>query len=354
MGSSQGKVRELKKIKLILLTLAILIILLILGKTTSLVTSISTPFSTKSALFKNIKRDHKTNLNLIVAYLKDKDKTAISVLSYSPKDKKITILNLSDQIYLELPKDFGSWQISSIYPLGQQENPKIGAKLLQLSVYKLLGVPIDGILMVSDPELAKKPQKLISRLKVNPLNIFGSMSTFDSNLGAFQKFNYLWAISKVRQDKIISLDLAQSSITESKLLPDSTRVLGIDSYKMDYYIRQNMVDEVFLDEGLSVAVYNSTEFPGMANLASRIITNMGGNVVFTGTTQEHRKTSGIFINTNDITSAKDSSTTQRLTQIFAPDCAGTPCITDDPKIHSSRAAVNIVLGKDFFDFWYYR
>lgn len=343
--------KKKKRVKSAFLALGALILFLFIGQTIGFFSAIQKPLSLNSGIVKSSSWDGDSSLNFIVAFVKKED-ASFSVLSFHPKEQNLVILNLSDQIYFNLPKEFGAWQLSSIYPLGQQENPPVGASLLQLSISKLLGLPIDGLIITDHKSYADNPEELVKRLKNNPILMGKLFTQIKTNLSLYQSAKLFWALSKVRSDKIVSLDLARSSITDSKLLPDSTRVLGVDNFRMDYFIRENMQDQVMVDESVAVAIFNATERAGLAQEVSRVITNMGGNVIMTGVTEEKLGQSKVVLKTENL--KEISQTAKRLTQIYAPDCLTKPCVISDQKVTNSRAVINIIIGEDYFDLWYHR
>lgn len=349
----QSKNIQQRKVKLALLALGVLVAILVLGRSLNLISSLQKPLDSTLSLTKENFWDFGSAINFVLTS-KEREKLEISIISFQPKEKRVVLLKLSDQIYLEVPKDFGYWTLGSVYKLGQEQNPPVGSQLLQLSISKLLGLPIDGIIISKNPKSSDSSQNFLSKLHKNPLLILAVMANVQTNLSPVQTIKLFWALSQIRKDKIISLDLASSYITESKLLPDSSRVLGVDSIKLDYFIRQNMSDQSILEEENTVAVFNGTQIAGLAQEVARVVTNMGGNVVMISNLEGDIDKSQVVILGEEVDKIRDSLTAKRLTQVFAPNCLKKPCLLDDPKINFSRAQINIVLGEDYYNFWHKR
>lgn len=339
--------RKQQRVKLGLLALGLLISILILSKSVETISLFGQPKSSSLSVGKNSFWEQNLALNFILTSA-DNGAQNINLISFQPKEGRIILLKLSQEIYLEVPKGFGFWTLGSVYKLGQVENPPIGGRLLQLSTSQLLGLPIDGIIIVKGKILS--PDKFLISLHQNPLSMVGLVKDVQTNLSPLQTIQLFWSLSQVRKDKIITLDLAQSSITESKLLADSSRVLGVDTVKLDYFIRQNMSDQSILEEELSVAIFNGTKIAGLAQQAARMVTNMGGNVLWTGNLEGDLEKSAVVLSREEALPA-DSLTVKRLSQIFAPHCLIEPCQSSDPKVTSSRAQINIILGEDYYHFW---
>jgi hypothetical protein len=343
----QIKQKQTRTIKLSIAALGILIAVILLGNFVNFLFSLNKPVSKDLGIENSFQYwDKKTNFNLLTVKIDPAGKTKVNLITLNPKDNQTVALSLSDQIYLTVPLDFGSWTLGSVYKLGQEQSQPIGAKLLKLSVSNLLGLPIDAVIISENKNFSDSPEDFISELRKNPVFSFSLLQNIETNLSRMQAFTLFQRLSKVRSDKVISLDLSRSSITESKLLPDSSRVLGVDTVKLDYFVRENMADRQIIDEGVSIAVFNGTNHPGLANEVSRIITNIGGNVISVSST-EQKYTNSMVIFTKE----GEGLTSQRLTQIFAPGCFEKKCESTDSKITYSRAKVNIILGEDYFKLW---
>lgn len=318
-------------------------------------------------LSKEFKWDGDSSLNFLIASKKELDSSyeqrsstigqssgRISLISLHPLSKKAIVLHLPEEIYLEVPKEFGEWNLGSIYRLGQDEKPPIGASLLQLAISKLVGLPVDAVIVTENVTYAKDPEELIKRVRQHPTSIIGLLSGIETNLTPLETIKLFWLLSLVRSDKIQSINLEDSSLTESKLLPDSTRVLGIDNLRLDTFVREHMADENIQDEGISVAIFNATSRAGLAQEAARFVTNLGGNVVLISSSDIKQEKNQIFIKDSYGRNLVESKSAKRLSKMFAPDCLKKLCEVKDPKIANSRAQISIVLGEEFFKLWYSR
>lgn len=334
------------------LALGILFLLLLVGKGLETLYSLNQVTSPELLVKKNYSLDKTSALNILYVNFKAASKDSISVISFQQKDQQAVVMHISDQIYLNVPKEYGMWTVGSVYKLGQEDNPQRGGQLLTLSVSKLLGLPIDGV-VISKAKVPQTAEEFIADLRKNPLSTLLNLNNFQSSLTKVESFNLFRSLSGIRADKVVSLDLAKSAITDSKLLPDSSRVLGVDSGKLDAYIRDKMGDSAILEESLSIAVFNATDHPGLATEAARIITNMGGNVVITSSTTVLLDR-GVIVLSPDSGISEKSQTKKRLAQIFAPQCLKTACSSTDYKIINSRAQINVIIGEDFYNLWHKR
>lgn len=268
----------------------------------------------------------------------------ISVLSFNPLESSVTVLKVPDDTYIEVPFGFGRWPIRSIFDLGQAEKPPMGAKLLKSAVGNSFGIPVDGYINLGSNLQAEPLEKVIGQIRQNPFSIVGFIRESISDLNLWETAKLWWGVRGVRPDKVKFLDLGQSQITDWVLLPDGSRVLGIDQLKLDQYLQREFKDSRLGEEGLSVGVFNGTDHPQLAEKASRLISNMGGRVIFTANLPRKAEQSLIL--------GKSSYTKTRLGQVFAAGCfqdSDSPsCSGVDPGLNNSRADINLILGEDYY------
>ncbi len=337
-------------VKTAILALVILGLVILTSKVFSIVKSFNQPITTSLINSKNYSLDNKSTVNVLFVTNPTKVPQNLSLVSYHPKEKKAVILHISDKTFLELPKGYGSWPVGSIYRLGQEQQPQIGAYLLKLSAAKLMGLPVDGV-VVFDKTADINAEDLISSWSSNPFGSYLTLGSIKSDLTKSEAISLFNSLAGVRADRLEVLDLERSNITESHLLPDSSRVLGVDTIRLDLFVREKMADEDFVNEGLSIGVFNGTDHPLLTTEVVRTITNMGGNVIIVGNTESKIGKSLVTLGENVEADVQNSYTSNRLKQLYAPDCLANICSMDDPKINSSRAQVNIILGEDYFKKW---
>lgn len=343
-----------QNLKLALLALLALGLLLFLGKAIAVFSEFQKPFYSLNQANKEYSWDGNSVLNLVIARAaktaQSTDLKDFSFVSLNTSDGKITIIKLSDEILLEVPKNFGSWKLASIYKLGQENKPSMGEDLLKMSVSKMLALPVDGIIEVSSQEDLDIEEE-ISGWRSNLLSGFSFLTRIKTDLSLKESMDFITKASKIRTDKVSSLDLFRSAITQSELLPDSSRVLGIDGIKLDNFTKQNLNDTVISNEDLTVAIYNGTEHPGLTTEAVRLINNLGARVTIVGNSSEKFVKNGIYINHGEENGAKTSATYKRLAEIFAVSCIKEECKSGDSEVANSRAAISIVLGEEYFNYW---
>ena len=349
---SQSKDKKTQKnLRLALLALLILGLLLLFGRVFQFFNEFQKPFYSLNTQKRSVSWDGKSVINLIIARNENgQDLKDLNFVSLDPISEKISVLELPEEIYIDVPKNFGSWKLGSVYKLGQENKPPMGEDLVKMSVSRMLALPVDGIIEVTtkgDLDI----EYLVADWKKNMFAGFGFLTEVRTDLSLKETTDFVFKASKVRADNITAVDFFRTSITQSKLLPDSSRVLGVDNIKLDTFLKQSLADPTISEEDLTVAVYNGTDHPGLTSEAVRMIGNLGARVTIITNSEDKFVKSGVFINPEEGSEIESTQTYKRLVEIFAPNCFKEKCTTEDPEIVTSRAAINIVLGEDYYNYW---
>lgn len=323
----QSKRQIAKKTKWALIALSLILGLLIFAQGVKLTKSLFSPW--QSRLTRNYLWSGDFNINVIVRAKQ------ISLVSFSPQDQKITIIDIPNETYLPAAKGFGSWMISSIYDLGESQVVG-GANLLKETLANQFGLPIDGFLNFQGQYGQTQTRILVEEMRENPFSLITMLPDLKTDLTPVELIRLKIGLSKVRFDKVDRIDLGDSGIALKEKLPDGTDILSVDTVKLDVLLSE-IVDPVIRSEHKTIAIFNSTNHPLLAQKAARLISNIGGDVIIISNGEKsYQKT---------VISGEKSKTHTRLKQIFGSD--GTIDQTSD--LASSRAQINLFLGEDFFD-----
>lgn len=321
IAQSNNKIKS--KTKLAVLVLILIIGVIFVGQLYRLYVSLQ-----------NFSWDGNSKINLVIL------SSSVSVISYSPKDKDIKIVHIPPETYMEVSSGFGKWKIESVYSLGQSENPPQGIELLSRSLSQFLGVPMDGYLKLDDSLKNKNALELVNFLRQSKINFLILKFSSFSNLNDWELYRLVTGIDSVRFDKIEEVNLEKGYLQDS-VLPDQTKVKLADPKRIEILSGKLFVDTTLNEEQLSIAIFNATQIPGKAQSASRLISNLGGNVIFEKNAQTQSLKNSLVL-TN---SSSKSYTFKRLKAIFAKNCQN--CDIVDEAVQKSRAQINVVLGEDF-------
>lgn len=311
---AESRNKKNKKIKLALSVLLIVAVTIFAGNIFKLVSSLFKPFN-NSFDQRSYRWDGGSNLYL--AARNDADKENISLIVFSPGDGKLSIVNIPSQTYVEVPGGYGSWQIRSIFDLGEKDRK--GSAFLKSSLSDFFGLPIEGYIEFN-----------ILQVKNNPLNLLASKGNMRTDLTVLELIRLFFGLKGVRADKIVEFDLKSLGGLEEKSLADGSNVY-VANTRLDIFTSENLADPDIRKEQLSIAVLNGTSFPGLAQKYSRMISNLGGNVIIADNSETQFKNSFVF--------GEESKTKKKLLQIFGSKY-------DKIEQPDSRAQVTVVLGED--------
>lgn len=308
--SAQSKKNKNKQVKLAIVGLGLVIGLVLLSQAFKFCQVISNPWTSDSQ--RQVRWSEDATINLVLRG------ETISLLSYNPTDGKISIINIPNQTYLEVPKGFGKWQISSITGLG-------GDQLLKESVTNFFGIPVEGYITADFKKLNDE----------NIFSIFNLLSEVKTDLTPIELFKLKMGIASVRFDKISEVNLEDTGLLDKFSLNDGTPVLVSDPLRLDT-LSSELADPKIKMEHKTVAIFNSTSYPGIAQIAARIISNLGADVIIVSNSPDLLSKTKIL--------GEDSKTTSYLKQIFNTSAT----IEPEESLPASRAQITVYLGEDFY------
>ena len=333
---SRRKVKQ--KTKLAIVIIGLILLTFVLGKSIQLFKVFFQP----SSITRAYTWDGSTNINLV--FKSDQ----VAVLSFNPEQNTLTIVKIPEETYIYVPGGYGSWPLRSVYNLGQSEELPKGAELLISSLRSFLGIPFDGYL-----EIAAEPEDFVNRLK-NPLAIIEIWGNMKTNLTPSEFLRLCLSLKGVRFDKVKSFDLASLNLLQESTLGDGQKVFIADNIKIDAFSNKLSEDKMG-SERISVAIFNTTEVPGLAQKAARMVLNMGGNSIISTNAPGNFEKTQIIVNSGSEGILK-TYTYKRLSQVFGAispkdgsDCSKDPkCDKIPSEVIESRAQINIILGQDSY------
>ena len=240
--------RKKKTTRLALMVLGLVLLILLLAQVVHLTKTFVSPWK-KAGEAKNYSWDGQFNINLVIKA------NTIAVLSFNPKMKKIIILEIPENMFLEVPHNFGKWQLRAVYDLGQSSSFG-GDRLLKQSISQLLGLPIDGFLETTGNLTEKGAEESVKILRQNPLNIFATLSNFKSDLSLWELIKLKLALSTVRFDKVKVLNLSNLNVLDKEKLADGSEVYVADPDRLGS-ILADFLDNEIDKEHLSIAIFNA-------------------------------------------------------------------------------------------------
>lgn len=321
--SVQSKKKLKQKTRLALIVLGLIILLLFLSTAFRFYKTLNSAWRT------SIQRGYvwkgEFNINLLIRARN------LSLLSYSPSQGKIIMVDIPDQTFVEASRSFGKWQARSLFDLG-------GDELLKDSMEDFFGQPIDGFLSLSGNLRDKSTKEIVELLRKNPFEFLTILPDLKTDLTLMELIRLKFGFSSVRFDKLVNIDLEKRQVLQKSNLPDGSEVLIADSNMLDLAL-VDLADPIIKKEHKTIAVLNATQKPFFAQKWARLVANMGGDVIITANAQkEVDKT---------IAEGEVSKTLERLMQVFNIQCRDCDkIIKSDEDFAVSRAQINIKLAPD--------
>lgn len=276
------------------------------------------------AVVKNSLFDGKHRVTLVFE-TSSQEKKPLIVLSLNPSDGSILAILIPQNLQVLVPKGFGAYQIGSVYRLGRLREGGGGGPLLRETMQDFLGVIVDGWVVTNTPFKGSDIKLLLK----DSLLVRGT----DTNLTAWDKVRILFWAGSVKRENSNVIELHALNILKKRQLVDQTEVLETESSLLDGKIGTLFTDTTFLAERKSVEIVNGTDVQGVASRIARIITNMGGEVLFVKTAREPLAYSRI--ETHD-----ESYTAKKLERSL-----GLPLFKK--KKDEGKTDILIVIGEDF-------
>lgn len=242
--------------------------------------------------------DGRSQFNLVV------QSSPVAVVSFQPQQSILNVFLIPSETYLEIAYGYGLYLVESIYPLGELDGR--GGELLQASVQESLKLSLDGYLFLEKFDWSSSPQEL----KKSFLARLWQKESM-TNLSRWDRLRFWWQLRQIKPQDI-------------KVIESATVTLP--------------VDERLFKEGLTVAILNATDRPGLAAQAAEIITNAGGQVVETADWFSSDSKESCEIRGNQASLA--TYTAQKLARIFA-------CQLDGGDLAGHRADLVMILGEEY-------
>ncbi|MBI2337587.1 LCP family protein [Candidatus Daviesbacteria bacterium] len=323
----QSKARIKKRSKIAIGILAFIIGLLIISWAVKFTQNLFQPWK-ESGIQKKYIWNGEFNINLLIRT------SAVTLLSYNPKQEEIILIDIPEETFLEVPYGFGMWQLRAVYGLGQAQKDLGGNRLLVDTVTSFLAVPVDGFLDFSAFQPQKSPAEIVEMLRKDPIFGLNFLSNLKTDMTLWELFKLKLSLSAVRFDKVKQLDLSNLNVLSQEKLPDGTPVLTADTIRLDSVL-PDLADPVIASEHKTIAVFNATDHPQLAGKWARLISNLGGNVIITANAKARLKSTQV--------TGEQSLTLKRMQQIFG---SGGKINSLDEDLAFSRAQINLFVGED--------
>ena len=233
------------------------------------------------------------------------DGDPVIVASWQREQDRLVVVTIPASFATLAVHGLGTYPIRSLWQLGTIEG--MPGLILAESLEELLGLPIPwyiGEIPVGRFENVFSFQTLVAIIsgRVKP------------NMPIVKFIGLTWGRMVARSDRTIEIPLG-ASVTTEEPQPDGTNLPLVSTRAVDESLGDTFEEASVRGEKLTVAVYNTTTTPGLAEGAARIIDRIGGNVVRIGNEEVPVERCQIRANSEHL----GTTTSRMLASIFTCD-----------------------------------
>ncbi len=206
------------------------------------------------------------------------------IFSWDPTDRTLTLVSLPSDVVAEGTHGYGEYSLDAFWRLGEID--KKDGTVLSESLTEAIGIPVEwyigpvsGVFTGSSdaPSLAKE----IFSLR----NIFSYIGRqYRTNISLRTFLGFTWLLQVTKPDRVNTYDFSRQpqSVARDTILPDGTKQWVIDMPAIDLQLKGIFEDARVRREGVTVALYNTTDMPSLGERTARLLSHVGVSVVAVG------------------------------------------------------------------------
>ncbi len=206
------------------------------------------------------------------------------IFSWDPSDRTATLLSLSADLVTEGTHGYGQYSLAAFWRLGEIE--KKDGTVLSESLTETIGIPVALYLGPASGMFGGGGDPLtIAKNTFAFRNIFSRMAgRYRTNIPIRTFLAFTWLLQVAKPDRVNTYDfsLQPTRVARETTLADGTKQWVADNQAIDLRLKEVFEDERVRREGVSVAVYNTTDMPSLGERTARLLTHIGVSVVAVG------------------------------------------------------------------------
>ncbi len=204
------------------------------------------------------------------------------VVSWESERQRFAVFILPETMQINAIKGYGWYGLDALWKLDSMDARK--GILFRSSLEDALATPIQWHSANTFSNWTGSSDEIVFQLKgiFSFSNCLHMVLTGKTNI-PLGDVPYVWKKFQIMGfDKTTVFDFRQGQIAGAFELPDQTSVWRFDSEKYDAIVGNNLEDTPLRQEGMRIALYNTTGTPGIAQRIAREIELSGGFVVSVG------------------------------------------------------------------------
>lgn len=205
----------------------------------------------------------------------------VTVWSWNTIDNTFAVLVIPAFVAVDAP-GYGRYALESLWRLGFID--KKGGSALSKSLESALAIPIsryagedrENLVSLSDP--GSYGRRFFGLIRFPAAILTGG----PTNMPLPSAVSFAWALWRAKADDVTVVDIGKQSPVGREELPDGSVRQYLDTERVDVLLKGALEDDRIRNEGLRVAVYNTTKTPNVGTAAARFLVNQGVLVVAVG------------------------------------------------------------------------
>lgn len=273
------------------------------------------------------------------------DEEPLLIVSFDRAEKTISVLGIPKDFYLK--KETEVYRLGSFFELGEMRDG-CGGRFLKRELLRFLALPIDRYVKIAgDGWSVNDQEKMGAKIKKiqswewflrSVVNFRGAKEELETDLSPLEVFGLWRQLREVREDKMFFRSLSRGIALEKDRLVDGTKIEVIAG---DLFFEETagfFKDSFLTQEGIEVAVFNTTRSPGLGQKGGSLVAHLGAELTHVGNWPEEMKTTQIWVVKKE---TAFSRTLKRLADVFQAE------VIADPEVAEPRGELMILLGQDW-------
>lgn len=228
--------------------------------------------------------------------LENIDKGDIALFSIEPQENRGKYIYIKNNLMMDIPYGFKTYQASSIYKLGQLDNKIGGGKLLKASIETTFGIKTDRYLRSSSFKSLPDSEQSYEEFKKANLNFYSGMKFLttiikldETDINILEKIKIYLALKNLKLSEMKILNLENSQTVSQYFLLDKTEVLKFDPEIFDHLYGDDFQNINVRREEFTIEVQNATGVEKMAKGFARVLNSLGSYVILRSTAESESK-----------------------------------------------------------------
>ncbi len=198
------------------------------------------------------------------------------LLSYPVnKEDKILLFILPENLSLQVPYGYGTYEIESLWGLARLENRPM---LVRDSFTDLFGIPVSGMIGATRTHpVSLNPDHLTTELSQ-----VIKLGESDSYMKLTEQLRYALDLRFLVTKRLLQYDLRSQPLYETVTLPGEAEAVLVNPNKWDSFLAQKFEEVKIREEALTVTIKNTTSVSGIGQKFARFVASIGGKILRVG------------------------------------------------------------------------